>query len=304
MVQLHVTRHEPIDVDARRRAAVESSWRQALRSARAHTGQDRVSVAAGAFAYRWFLSLFPGIIALLGVSSLLRLPHSVTVRLIHGVTHALPAGAAGVLTTAIEHATSNQRTSVVTVVVAGAVGLWSATSGMVMVEEGLDMAYEITRDRSFLAKRLRALPLLAAAVVLGGGASALVVFGGAIGSALAHTAPVGGVELRIGWTVVRWIAALVLIGLLFTVLYYLGPNRAEARWQWLSPGAMVGTALWALISLGFSVYTSASGSFTSTYGAFAGVAILIFWLYLTGVAILVGGEINAAFDRQTGPARF
>lgn len=303
-MQLHVTRDEPIDLDSRRRVAVESSWRQALRSARVHIGRDRMSVAAGAFAYRWFLSLFPAMIALLGVSSLLRFPHSVTVRLIHGITHALPSGAADVLTTALEHATSSQRTSVLTVVVAGAVGLWSGTSGMVMVEEGLDMAYEITRDRSFLAKRLRALPLLAAAVVLGGGASALVVFGGAIGSALVHSAPVGGAELRIGWTVVRWIAALVLIGLLFTVLYCLGPNRAKARWQWLSPGAVVGMVLWALISLGFSVYTSASGSFTSTYGAFAGVAILIFWLYLTGVAILVGGEINAAFERQTHPDPF
>lgn len=84
------------------------------------------------------------------------------------------------------------------------------------------------------------------------------------------------------------------------MLYYLAPNRPEARWQWVSPGAVVATALWAAISVAFSFYTSFSGSYSKTYGAFAGVAILIFWLYLTGMAILLGGEINAAFERPAG----
>ena len=103
--------------------------------------------------------------------------------------------------------------------------------------------------------------------------------------------------------VLRWAVALGLIAFLLSVIYYVAPNRAQ-RWQWMSPGALVATALWALISVGFSFYTSASGSYTRTYGAFAGVAILIFWLYLTGIAILVGGEINAAFERQARPAPY
>jgi membrane protein len=273
-------------------------WKTALASARVHIKNDRITVAAGSFAYRWFLSLFPIIIALLAVSALVDVPRHVTVVLINGVTKALPAGAAGVFTSAITHSEGHPEGAITAIVIAGAVALWSATSGMVQVEEGLDMAYGLGRDRSFIAKRVRAIPLLLAAAVLGGAASALVVFGQSIGRELEHALPFGGGAFLIGWTAARWIVALALVGLLFSVLYYGAPNRADPQWQWITPGAVVGTLMWAAISLGFSLFTTISGSYSKTYGAFAGVAILIFWLYLSGIAILLGGEINAAFERQ------
>ena len=282
-------------------------WIAAFRSARPHLRRNRVGVAAGAFAYRWFLSLFPVVIALLGVASLVEIPQHVTVSLIHGVSKALPPGAADVLSGAIAQASKHSGGAVLTTIVAAVVALWSGTSGMVMVEEGLDMAYEAPVDRSFLRKRLLALPLLLGSALLGGAASALVVFGSQLGSAIVNAAPVGGSAFLAGWTAVRWAAALIFIFLLFSLLYYLAPNRPRPRRQDVVPGALVGTAMWALISLGFSYYTSSFGSYARTYGALAGVAILIFWLYLTGIAIFVGGEVNAAFEREAlrgapGPA--
>jgi len=190
---------------------------------------DRITVAAGSFAYRWFLSLFPIIIALLGVSALVDVPRHVTVVLINGVTKALPAGAAGVFTSAIQHSEGHSEGALTAIVIAGAVAVWSATSGMVMVEEGLDMAYELTMDRSFISKRVRALPLLLAAAVLGGGASALVVFGQSIGREVKSALPFGGSAFLVGWTAVRWVVALALVGLLFSVLYYAAPNRPHPQ---------------------------------------------------------------------------
>jgi membrane protein len=93
------------------------------------------------------------------------------------------------------------------------------------------------------------------------------------------------------------VVALALIMLLFSVLYSFAINRPRLHWRWVSPGSIIGTTIWAIISVAFSFYTSSFGSYTKTYGALAGVAILIFWLYLTGFAILVGGEMNAAFER-------
>lgn len=263
--------------------------------------RDRVTVAAGAFAYRWFLSIFPVIIALLGVAAIVDIPHQLAVSLIRGVTKALPAGAASVITEAIAHTGSRTGADVWTTIIAACVALWSASSGMVMVEEGLDMAYEVHVDRSFAKKRILAMPLLVGATFLGGGASALIVFGAQLGTAIKPVTPLSATVFSVAWTVVRWIVALGLMSLLFSLLYSFAPNRASSRWRWASPGSVVGTAIWALISVGFSLYTSSFGSYDRTYGAFAGVAILIFWLYLTGLAILVGAEVNAAFARLLEP---
>lgn len=262
---------------------------------------DRVNVAAGAFAFRWFLAIFPIIIALLGIAALVAIPSSLVVSLIHGVTTSLPSGAAQVFATAISHTAHRSATDVWATVIASVVALWSATSGMVIVEEGLDMAFGLPADRSFLAKRGLALPLLVGATLLGGSASALVIFGPQLGGLIKETAPVAGTAFGALWTTLRWLIALGLMNLLFSLLYYAAPNRSRSRWRWTSAGAIFATVVWALVSLGFSFYTSSFGSYAKTYGAFAGVAILIFWLYLTGLAILIGAEVDAALERL--PAR-
>ena len=200
-------------------------------------------------------------------------------------------------TKAINQATLQSSRNLTATIVASVVALWSAVSGMVIVEQGLGMAYGVARDRSFFAKRRMGLLLLIGGILLGGGASALVVFGSSIGDTIRNSVPVSGVAFEAVWDVLRWIVALVLINLLFSMLYFFAPNRKSPRWRWTSTGAVVATVLWAMVSFGFSIYTTDFSSYDKTYGAFAGVAILVFWLYLTGLAILVGGEINAARER-------
>ncbi|HQU00742.1 MAG TPA: YihY/virulence factor BrkB family protein [Acidimicrobiales bacterium] len=257
----------------------------------------RVNVAAGAFAFRWFLSIFPIIIALLGVGGLVTLPQRFVVSLIQGVSKSLPSGAAQVFSEAITNATHHSSADLPATIVASIVALWSATSGMVIVEEGLDMAYDIERDRSFIAKRVVAIPLLLGATVLGGAASSLVIFGARLDQLINGALPAGSALIFL-WSVIRWVLALALMNLLFSLLYYVAPNRAKSKWKWTSAGSFVATLMWAVVSLGFSLYTADFGSYAKTYGAFAGVAILIFWLYLTGLALLIGGEINAASERR------
>jgi membrane protein len=271
--------------------------RVVLRSTFDNLKVDRVNIAAGAFAFRWFLAIFPIIIALLGIAALVTVPSNVVINLIHGVSKSLPSGAAQVFTVALTHATKHPGADLSATVIASVVGLWSATSGMVIVEEGLDMAYGLPADRSFLQKRMVALPLLVGAAVLGGAASALVIFGPQLGSLIKDSSPMGGPAFSAVWTLLRWVFALMLMNFLFSLLYFVAPNRKRPRWRWASPGALLATALWALVSLGFSFYTTSFGSYGKTYGAFAGVAILIFWLYLTGLAILMGAEVDAAVDR-------
>ncbi len=263
---------------------------------------DRVTLAAGAFAYRWFLSIFPLMIAVLGAASLVTIPHHVVINLVHGVTVALPSGAATILTQALSNSQQHTSHGLATTVVASIVALWSSTSGMVVVEEGLDVAFGLPTDRSFLTRRLVALPLLAGSVLLGGASSALAVFGGPLGRLVKDVVSIHGAVFTITWDALRWIVALVLMNLLMAVFYCLAPNR-RCRWRWSSVGTVIATLTWALVSLGFSLYPSTFGSFATTYGAFAGVAILIFWLYLSGLAILMGAEIDAVTDTLTTSTR-
>jgi membrane protein len=100
----------------------------------------------------------------------------------------------------------------------------------------------------------------------------------------------------------QWFFVLGFVMLAFGLLYYFAPNLRDAKWRWIFPGSMLAVALWLLISLGFSLYLHLSDGFTATYGSLGGVIVLLSWLFLTGIAILLGGEVNAVLENAAAEA--
>jgi len=277
-----------------------TGWKNTLKRSVKKFSLDRCTMAAGSLAYHWFFALFPAVVAAIGVISLIQLGKGPLDHLINGLGQALPGGASEVFKTAITQAGKKSSGALTTVILGIVLAIWSASGGMVALETALDVAYEVPKSAKFVKKRLKAFILILCTVVFGGLSSIFIVEGAPLGHSLSNLIGFHGIGFTIIWTVVRWVLTIILVSLLFSCYYYFGPNREIPSWKWVSPGGVVGTIIFLAASLGFSFYVSEFGnsSYSKTYGSLAGVALLIFWLYLAGIAVLLGGEINAESERQ------
>jgi len=253
-------------------------------------------------AFYALLSLFPAIIAGVSIYGLVADPATVRDQ-INRLTEMLSPETAAIIGTQLKQVTSGAGGALGVATVIGILtALWSASSGMKALVTGVNLAYDETESRKFVKLRGLSIVLTLGAMVLMGLALALIVGF----PALADSWPTA---LR--WTVggLRWVLlAALLIGAL-AVLYRYAPDRDEPRWTWVSWGSGIATLLWILASIGFSIYANSFGNYNKTYGALAGVIILMFWLYLTAVIVLVGAELNTEMELQTakdttaGPTR-
>lgn len=251
---------------------------------------------AASLAFHGFLALLPILIAAVGLFGLIGLSSSALHSLLHATSVLLPSQMSSILKDQLLK--PNKRVNVAELVLGLAVAMWSSIEAMSALQIALDVAYEVPRDRGFLGRRTVAIPLIAVTTVLGGAASILLV----LGSPLARLFP-GSLHLVL--SVVRYGGSLVLLMLLLSVFYSFGPARTRPRWEWISPGSVVATIGWVLCALGFSFYLDHFGHEARTYGALAGVAVTLLWMYLTAAVILLGAEMNRELERmgQAAPLR-
>ena len=281
--------NSPLDMPA-------PDWKQSVKRAAKEFKEDRGTLTAAGMAYYWFLSIFPALLAFVGVLGLLNVGKGTIDNITEKITKTLPGGAGNMLNSVISEGST--KAGLISALVGVAVALWSASSGAVGMQIGLDVAYDVKDDRKFVKKRLVAFELLAAVLVLGGVATALIVFGEPLGKSLRDNLPFGGAFVVL-WTVIRWVGGLIALVGLFASIYFLAPNRDTPKWVWVSPGGILAAAIWLVASLGFSFYVSSFGNYNDTYGPIAGVAVLLLWLYLTALAVILGGELNAELERQS-----
>ena len=254
-------------------------WKATAKRTLKEVKDDRVTFAAAAMAYYFFLAIFPALIAVVGILGLANVDAG---GLIRSLRDSLPGGAGAALTSAVSNADRPSETASLAAAIGGiAVALWSASSGLAALQTGLNVAYDVRQDRKFVKKRAIALVLLAAMLLLGGVPSPFFTFGDSL-----------------FFTILGWVLTVLAVMVLFSVFYYLGPNRESPTWHWVSAGGVIGALLWIAASLIFGLYISNFNNYGKTYGPLAGVIVLVLWLYLSSIAVLIGGELNAELERQ------
>ena len=166
---------------------------------------------------------------------------------------------------------------------------------MTNIMDTLNAAYNVREGRSFLRFRSVALGLTVAIGILILIAMTIVLYGNSIANSVGNLVSLGYVTTWI-WKVAQWPVAAFFLLLAFALMYYFGPDVEFPVWHWISPGAVAGVFLWAVVSFGLRVYLHFFNSYSKTYGSLGAVMILLLWFYVTGVAILAGGEVNAEIE--------
>ncbi len=277
----------PRDIPAR-------GWKDILWRVKGQMSQDRLSIIAAGVAFYGLLAVFPGLIALVGLYGLAFDPQQVEqqVATLSGI---LPKEARDVLLAQLHDLTTTDRTSLGIGAIGGLLlALWSASAGMRTLMEALNVAYDEEEKRGFFRFYGTALLLTLAAII-----GAVIAIGMVI--ALPVVLKLVGLGEALKWliAVAAWpiLVAMMLFGL--AIVYRYGPSRAQARWRWVSWGAVTATVLWVIGSALFSLYVTRFGNYNETYGSVGAVVILLMWFLLSSYAVLIGAELNAEMERQT-----
>ena len=262
--------------------------------------KDQITDHAAALTYYALLSLFPGLlfgVALLGFFGQEGLVGDAARFLI---SVGAPSETVDAVTGAIEGAQKSRGTALTALVLAMATSLYGAAGAFGAVGRALNAIWRVEEGRSFVKHKAHDIGWTVVVVALVLITGVLVFLGGALAEFVFERIGLGDTSAVV-WRYARWPLALVAMILIYAVVYFAAPNVEIRRFRWISPGALFGVLAWLLASLGFFFYVANFGSYQATYGAFAGMVILLVWLWVSNLVLLFGAELNAVIDLRRSP---
>jgi membrane protein len=270
------------------------SWHGTLKRTVKEFKEDNLTDWAAALTYYGILAIFPALIALVSVLGLVG--SSATQPLIDNLGKVAPGPAKDIFTSAIQNLQKSQGAAGILFVVGIAGALWSASGYIAAfmrasnaiwdVEEGRPIWKTLPTRVGTTVVLLLMLAITAIGVTLTGGLAKEV--GGVIG--LSDSAVTV-------WNIAKWPVLLAIVSLMFAILYWAAPNVKHPKFQWVSPGGVLGVLIWIVASAAFAFYVASFGSYNKTYGALGGVIVFLMWLWISNIAILLGAEFNAELER-------
>ncbi len=254
---------------------------------------DNIVDGGAVLAFYFLLAVFPAGIFVLTLLPYLSIPH-LQQAIMDLLQQVLPQQSANLFEGTIQYVRAEGRGGLLTFGLLFT--LWSGSSGVYAVIEQLNAMWGVKELRPFWKARGIAMLLMVFLAALTIGALSLVIFGGAVQ---------GWLAARLGWSralliffaTVRWVILAAALLFALAVAYWCGPE-GKVKFRFISPGNVVAAALIALASVGFQIYVLRFGNYNATYGSLAAMIVLMMWMYLAGIALLVGGEINKVLHQH------
>jgi membrane protein len=289
-------RAEPIRTDPELSDLSKRDYLAIIRRAGKETLDDNVPMIASALAYSAFLAIPSVLLVATGLFTLVAGPDTIS-NLMQHLGQIAPKETVTLLNDSLQRLNDHPATSIAMTIVGFLIALWATTGAMNAFITGLNIAYDRKDSRNFVKKRIVALQMTACMIVAFLLVFGLLVLGPVLSKWVGNAVGASGVVSAIWWAA-QW--PVLLVGLLaaFATLLYLGPDVDQPKWEFVTPGALLAVAAWLTASGLFAIYTSLFSSYNKTWGSLAAVIIMLTWLWLTGLALLFGAELNAEVERS------
>jgi membrane protein len=261
------------------------------------TFDDNLLGRSAELGFYFLFALFPTLLtacAVLGLAA--RSAAHIYEHMLEYLSIVVPPSALGIVLEAFNQTAAAASTGKITFGLVAA--LWSASVGFSAIQGTLNVVYRVKETRPYWRARLSAIGVtFLLSVVI-----SLMLASLLIGDLLARLAHLHIQDHLLAFLTASftrtlgWVIAAGFLSLLFALIYYFGPDVKVSRWRWLTPGAAFGMLGWVIGSLGLRVYVHYFNNYSATYGSLGTVIILLTWFYLSGLMLLLGGEINSEIE--------
>lgn len=273
---------------------VPVGWGQLLKRALAEAWSDDIIDLAAQQAYYFFFALFPALLFVIAVASFFPL-RALTDDVVNMLARVAPADVIQIVTIQLRSLSNRNNGGLLTIALLMAI--WSSSGAMASIITTLNIAYDVTESRAWWKSRGTAILLTIGIAIFILASMFFVIAGPAVAQHLATSLHLGP-AFKWAWWVLQWPLVVVFVATAIGLVYYFAPD-AEQDWVWITPGSLVATLLWLLVSLALKWYYQLVPNANATYGTLGGVIVLMLWFYASGLALLLGAELNSEIEHAS-----
>ncbi|MHA7240305.1 YihY/virulence factor BrkB family protein [Arthrobacter sp. TMS1-12-1] len=271
------------------------AWKYVFKRSVNEFGKDQCTDLAAALTYYAVLAIFPGILALLSLLGLFGQAQATTDQVMGIIGQFAPKDALDTIKPTIENLASNQAAGLTFII--GLLGaIWSASGYVNAFSRAMNRVYEVEEGRGFIKLRPQMLLITIIVLLLIVAMGLMLVLSGPVAEAVGNAIGLGSTAVTI-WNIAKWPVMVLFAVLMIAVLYYGAPNIKQPKFRWMSLGGFIALLVLAITTAAFSLYVANFGNYNATYGAIAGVIVLLLWLWLANISLLFGVEFDAEMER-------